>query len=87
MEDHGARRERGLRVCAMLGVEESGSWSDVTTPIDASLGRVDAEYLAGQALGGGGGGGEEAAAVVVVVLVCQQDVYSRREYRRLCSYV
>lgn len=87
MEDHGARREGGLRVCAMLGVEESGSWSDVTTPIDASLGHVDAEYLAGQALGGGGGGGEEAAVVVVVVLVCQQDVYSRREYRRLCSYV
>lgn len=86
MEDHGARREGGLRVCAMLGVEGSGSWSDVTTPIDASLGRADAEYLAGQALGGGGGG-EEAAVVVVVVLVCQQDVYSRREYRRLCSYV
>lgn len=57
MEDHGARREGGFRVCAMLGVEGSGSWSDVTTPIDASLGRVDARYLAGQALSGGGGGG------------------------------
>lgn len=58
MEDHGARREGGLRVFAMLGVEGSGSWSDLTTPIDASLGRVDARYLAGQASGGGGGGGE-----------------------------
>lgn len=25
--------------------------------------------------------------VVVLLVVYQQDVYSRREYRRLCSYV
>lgn len=30
---------------------------------------------------------EEEEGVVVVVVVYQQDVYSRREYRRLCSYV